>query len=87
MLMGQNPNQHTGSKASRNWFTNRLKETERFLELVNGPQITPLPLQMFYAMSNNVPYSATSRNGRMRRICALRVCSGCERRHRFDLGR
>ena len=42
-MMGQSPNQ-------RNRFTNRLEETERFLQLVNGPPAAPLPLQMFYGV-------------------------------------
>ena len=43
------PHQPASQKA-KSLFTNRINETGRFLELLNAPQGSPLPLLMFYGV-------------------------------------
>jgi tetratricopeptide (TPR) repeat protein len=52
MPQARNPNQTVlvGAKAARDRFTNRVDETRRFLELLNAPAGSSLPLLMFYGV-------------------------------------
>jgi tetratricopeptide (TPR) repeat protein len=52
MPKARNPNHllSVGPKAARNRFTNRVEETRRFLDLLNGAAGAPLPLLMFYGV-------------------------------------